>query len=157
MTILLLSLTSGDDPGSSLSPAVLCKYWSHSMAADQCDDLITSLLFHNTNFQPYTLIYRFLCDGAESEAVVSQQLNNQSTTAPFCDIHPLKNCTAMDESTEQHLLVNSGKVNELHSDAGNKSICEFYSLYRVNKQISDTYFLHRINIVWEPECSEEGH
>lgn len=112
MTKLLLSPTSGDNPGSSLSPAVLCKYLSHSMAVDQCDDLITSLLFHNTNFQPSILIYCFLRDGAENEAVVSQELNNQSRTAAFGDIHPLKNCTAMDESTKQHLLVNLGKVNE---------------------------------------------
>lgn len=112
MTKLLLSPTSGDNPGSSLSPAVLCKYLSHSMAVDRCDDLITSLLFHNTNFQPSILIYCFLCDGAENEAVVFQELNNQSMTAAFGDIHPLKNCTAMDESTKQHFLVNSGKVNE---------------------------------------------
>lgn len=102
MTKLLLSPTSGDNPGSSLSPAVLCKYLSHSMAVDRCDDLITSLLFHNTNFQPSILIYCFLRDGAENEAVVFQELNNQSMTAAFGDIHPLKNCTAMDESTKQH-------------------------------------------------------
>lgn len=112
MTKLLLSPTSGDNPGSSLSPAVLCKYLSHSMAVDRCDDLITSLLFHNTNFQPSILIYCFLRDGAENEAVVFQELNNQSMTAAFGDIHPLKNCAAMDESTKQHFLVNSEKVNE---------------------------------------------
>lgn len=112
MTKLLLSPTSGDNPGSSLSPAVLCKYLSHSMAVDRCDDLITSLLFHNTNFQPSILIYCFLRDGAENEAVVFQELNNQSMTAAFGDIHPLKNCTSMDESTKQHFLVNSEKVNE---------------------------------------------
>lgn len=112
MTKLLVSPTSGDNPGSSLSPAVLCKYLSHSMAVDQCDDLITSSLFHNTNCQPSILIYCFLRDGAENEAVVSQELNNESRTAAFCDFHPLKSCIATGESTKQRLLVNSRKVNE---------------------------------------------
>lgn len=48
------------------------------MAVDQCDDLITSLLFHNTNFQPSILIYCFLRDGAENEVAVSQQLNTRA-------------------------------------------------------------------------------
>lgn len=48
------------------------------MAADRCDDLITSLLFHNFIFQTYMLIYCFLRDGTENEAVVSQEVKNRA-------------------------------------------------------------------------------
>ena len=113
MTKLLLSPTFGEKPGGSFSPVVLCKYLFHCTAADRCEVLITSLLLHNTIFQTPIPIYCFLRDGTENEAAVSQELKNQSRrTVAFCDIHPLKSSTATDESTEQHPLVNLGKVNE---------------------------------------------
>lgn len=47
------------------------------MAADWCDDLIMFLLFPNTIFQTSILIYCFLHDGTENEAVVSKKKTEQ--------------------------------------------------------------------------------
>lgn len=112
MTKLLLSPTFGDNTGGSFSPVVLCKYLFYCMAADWCDDLITSLLFRNFIFQTSMLVYRFLRDSTENEAGVPQEVKKQSKTVVFCDIHLLKSCAATDETIKQLLLVKLGKLNE---------------------------------------------
>jgi len=135
MTKLLLSPTSGDNPRGSFSPVILCKYLFHCMAAYRCDDLITSLLFHNSLFQTSVLIYYFSRASTENEAVDSQELKKQSRkTVAFCDIHPWR--AATDESTKQLFLWHWGRW---MSNTwcwfwcwGKKYIWILFTLYRVN-------------------------